>query len=233
MTTRGKQRVTVKKGRFNQDFTGKAARTILYNPVPSVPDEFDTYMKTFFTLNSAGATASISQKIFTNSLLHTSDDGLGAGSVFLSKFGAMYSKYRVVTYTVQYTISSRNTGDCNLVMYHTGLDPAFSSGSSWLPESATRDKSYYFLVPANTKSPCVIHSSQKFGLAHVVGRSEYLTDDNYVGTISAAGAATDPADLTYLIYYTGNVSGSAFTASTSPQVSLTLTQCVKFYDKRA
>jgi hypothetical protein len=231
MTTRSKKRIT-KKGK-NNDFSGTRVRTVLYNPVPSLPDEYDTEIKTFFTLNSTAATSSISQKIFTNSLLHTSDDGTGAGSVFLSKVGAMYSKYRVTTYKVQYTISSRNSGDCNMVMYHTGLDPAFAAGSSWQPESATRDKSYYYLVPANTKSPCVIHASQKFGLAHVIGRTEYLTDDNYVGTLSASGVATDPADLTYLIFYTGNVSGSAFTASTCPQISLTLTQFVKLYDKRA
>jgi len=66
----------------------------------------------------------------------------------------------------------------------------------------------------------------------VIGNPEFQQDDRYAGTLDTAGVPTSPTDLSYVYFYTGNVTGAAFAASTSPSYHVLLTQYVRFYDKR-
>jgi len=74
-------------------------------------------------------------------------------------------------------------------------------------------------------------SDAKFSLSRVVGQKEYEQEQAYAGTITSAGVFADPSDLTYLTFYQGLVTGT-FAAGQAVQISLTLQQYVRFYDKR-
>jgi hypothetical protein len=229
----GMPKKTVKRAKARPPREAAHKRTILYNSVPSMPDEFDTQIQTFGTMSSAAATASVTQQIYSNSLLHTGDD-FGASSAtsnFLANVGRNYTKYRVTSYDIQVVFSSRATSDSHMTVLHSPITLGFSAGTSWQPESVTRDKSSFVLVPANTKSPCIVKHKSRFTLLSVVGNAEFRADKEYAGTLSTVGVPTDPTDLTYITFHTGLVTGT-FTAGTCPQISVRLTQRVKFYDKR-
>lgn len=199
-----------------------------------MPDEFDTKVRTFSTVLPVGATSSVISAVFTNSLLHGSDDFQPSGSQnpSLAAIGRNYSKYRVVSYRIDYTISPRSTNDCNMTVFHVPTATTFTSASGWSQSSATSDKARYLLVPSSSKSPCIVHGSSGYSLMALVGSTEYQQDDKYAGTMDASGIPTSPTDLTYAYFYTGQVSAGAFAASTSPSLMVMLTQYVKFYDKR-
>lgn len=204
----------------------------MYNRLPTVPDELDWKVETFGVISPAGATASVSSVVYTNSLLHSADSFTSSGqSAALADVASTYTKYRVVAYKITYTLSPRHTVDVNFTAVHSPTDPAFSTGVSWLPSSVTRDKAQYHLVPASTKSPCIVRGGASYSLSRIVGQKEYEQQQAYLGTISAAGAFTDPTDLTYLTFYQGLVSGT-FAAGQAVQISLRLEQFVRFYDKR-
>ncbi len=231
---RGKPKIKKTKNRIPVEFTQKMSkRVVLYNPLPSMPDEFDSVIRTFGTIAPTATTASISSVVFTNSLLQTSSDFTSSGSSStLNNIGRNYSKYRVMGYKIKYTLVSRSTGDSHLTVLHTPIAQTFSAGVNWQPDSATRDKATYHVIVANTKSPCVTGGGQKYDLMSVVGQSEFMEDASYAGTLNSSGVPTSPTDLTYLYFYTGPVAGGNFTASTSPLILLMLTQYVKFYDKQ-
>ncbi len=236
MSTRRGRKIN-KKGRggggsFKSKFKDTPKRVVMYNRLPTVPDELDWKVTTFGQIRPAGATASISSVIFTNSLLHTADSFNNSGqSATLADVASAYTKYRVVQYKISYVMSPRSTSDVNMTVLHSPTDPAFSAAVSWSPASVTRDKSYYHLVPSETKSPCIVRGRNAFSLSRVVGQKEYEQDVNYAGTVDSVGVFTSPADLTYLTFYQGLVSGS-FTANTAVSISVMLEQYVRFYDKR-
>lgn len=218
--------------KFENKFRDTPPRIVLYNRLPTVPDELDWKVETFGVILPVGATASISSAVFTNSLLHSADAFLGSGqNASLADVASTYTRYRVVGYKVSYTLSPRTTVDTNMTVVHSPSDPSFSSAVSWLPSSVTRDKAIYHLVPGSSKSPCILHGGSYFSMSRIVGQKEYEQELNYAGTIDSAGVFTAPSELTYLTFYQGLVTGT-FTANTAVQISLMLQQYVKFYDKR-
>jgi hypothetical protein len=213
---------------------GRNGKLVLYNPLSSMPDEFDTVIKSFGTSLSAAATASVQITLFSNSLLHSSDSfgsGMGTSST-LTNLASNYTKYRVVAYNIEYTVVSRSTSETNFVTLHSPTALTYSSASSFQAETVTRDKALFYFVPANTKSPCVQKMRQGFRMSQIIGEREFQTADSYVGTLSSSGVPTDPSDLTYIYFYMGLASAAAFTAGTAPAIAVTMTQYVKFYDKR-
>lgn len=240
MSTRNPKRGTTKSSRpketaIAKKFKDTPHRIIMYNQLPTVPDELDWRVVTYANSGAAGATASISQYFFSNSLLHSSDsfNGAHAQNPTLPKVALNYTKYRVVGYRMHYTLMPRDTsGDVNLTILHTASDPAYSSAVGFLGESALRDKSQYFLVPASTKSPCVIRGTKSFQMARIIGEKEYQQDDSYAGTVDSAGVFTSPADLTYITFYQAPSGGGSFTAGNAVRVQFIIEQFVRFYDKR-
>lgn len=216
---------------FSQTLT---KRNVLYNHIPSMPDEFDVPIRTFLTLSSAATTASALAILFTNSLLHGADSYTATTNPIVTNIGRNYTKYRVVGYTKATIASPNDTVDNHLAIVHspTDLSAGWPSGASWDQSSVMRDKSFYYLVPSSTKSPCMIKSTQKYDLLSIIGNPEFLTDANYAGTLNASGVPTDPVDLTYAYHYSGKANGTNYTASTIPRYSIMLTQYVKFFDKR-
>ncbi len=216
------------KKKFSQASLGR--RTILYNSIPSMPAEFDTVIKTFGTIRNASATISASSFIHTNSLLHDTDDFSSSASNPLANIARNYSKYRVVGYSAKFTFSPRATQDVNMAVIHTANNPSYSTAISWSPGACTIEKSNYFLVPASTKSPCIVHGKRGFGILAVLGQEEFEQDDKYQGTISTSGVPTSPTDRTFLVFYSGLVTGT-FAAGEVPHISVMLTQYVRFYDR--
>ncbi len=232
-STRGKKRKddTANK-KLEKRFHDTPPRIVLYNRLPTVPDELDWKVETFGVISPAGATSSISSTVYTNSLLHSADSFSTSGqNSALADVASTYTKYRVVGYKISYTLSPRTTTDVNMTVLHSPSDPAFSTAVSWLPSSVTRDKAIYHLVPGSGKSPCIIHAGSYYSMSRIVGQKEYEQEINYAGTIDSAGVFTAPSELTFLTFYQGLVSG-AFTAGTAVQISLMLQQYVRFYDKR-
>lgn len=234
-TTKPRQKRSTADDKVRKQFKPDQHRLVLYNSLPSMPDEFDTKVRTYSNILPTAATASISSVVFTNTLLHGSDDfnPTLAQNASLASIGRNYTKYRVVSYRIDYVAKPRSTTvDCNLTVLHTPNVQAFSGGTTWLGESATRDKAKVHIVPRSTDSPCIVTGSSGYPLMAVIGNPEYQQDDKYVGTIDASGIPTSPTDLTYVYFYTGNVTGTVFTANQSPSYHVMLTQYVRFYDKR-
>ncbi len=221
------------RNNFKSKFHDTPPRIVMYNRLPTVPDELDWKVDTFGVISPAGATSSVISTIYSNSLLHSADSFTGSGqSSVLADVAAQYTKYRVVAYKISYTLSPRTTTDVNMTVVHSASDPGFSSAVSWLPSSVTRDKSVYHLVPSSSKSPCILHAGSFYNMSRIVGQKEYEQEANYAGTIDSAGVFTAPSDLTYITFYQGLVTGT-FTAGTAAQISLMLQQYVRFYDKRS
>jgi hypothetical protein len=219
---------------LKRKFEGNAGRVVLYNNIPSMPDEFDTIIKSYCVVGSAAATASILVSAFTNSLLQSASDFSAAVSGnALANIGRNYNKYRVTGYKCSYVLSPRTTIDIQVSVMHSPDAQTYSSAVTWTGESTCRDKSKYHQVPANTKSPCMVYGKSSYSMSAIIGNPEFHQDDKYVGTLSTIGVPTAPTDLTYLSFYMGGVGGGAFTASTAPYITLSLTQYVKFFDKRA
>lgn len=211
----------------------RGPNTILYNTIPSMPPEFDTVIKTFGTILSSAATASVFSEVATNSLLHTADALSGSGSSPLANIARNYSKYRVVGYSIKYNLLSRSTVDVNVAVLHTpnSVSANYPAGSSWNAAAPTSDKSFYYLVPASTKAPCLTGGSQKYQILSVLGQEEFEEDNTYYGTINTSGVPTAPTDQTFVAFYSGQASGGTFTANTTPHISVTLKQYVRFYDR--
>ncbi len=236
MMHRKKTRKQDRSKRMKEQYKIERPRMTLYNPLSSIPDTFDMKVKTFQNILPTGATVAVLTTIYTNTLLHSSDDmGAAAGqNSSLTNIGRNYSKYRVVSYRLDYTLLPRSTTiDSAVAVVNTPVD---QSGqfvtSAWVAESVTRDKSKVHIVPRGTSSPSVCSSSLGHSIAAILGNSEYEQDDKYYGTITSAGVFASPTDLTYAYFYAGSQSGAAYTASTSPSVHVMLTQYVTFYDKR-
>lgn len=220
---------------FKKKFDNKQHKLVLYNSLPSMPDEFDTKFRTYSNILPTAATASILSTIFTNTLLHGADDMVPGLSQNPSSaaIGQNYAKYRVVSYRIDYTILPRSTTvDCNMSVFHSSNLASYASGTAWQALTATLDKSRTHIVPRSTSSPCVIEGTSGYPLMAIVGGPEYQQDDKYAGTVTNTGVFASPTDLTYAYFYTGNVTGTAFVASNSPSIHVLLTQYVKFYDKR-
>lgn len=209
-------------------------KVVLYNTIPSMPDEFDTVIKSFGKLSSTAIGVSSHQfTVFTNSLLHTADSFTNAASSnTLSNIGRNYTKYRVVKYSLSYTIASNDTSPYHMLEYHSPIDPAFSAGSSFPNEAVTRDKAKYRFVPSTTQYPNVQNGSGGYKLMQIVGEEEFEQDANYAGALNSSGIPSDPVDLTYLTMTFGKVSAATFNAAALPDIALTLTAFVRFYDKR-
>jgi hypothetical protein len=219
------------QAKFKND---RVRRFVLYNPLPTGPDEFDTVVKTFAFVGSSAATASISLELGTNTLSHTADSFNGAATnAAVTNIGRTYAKYRIPKYKIQYTVSPRSAIDTHMSVIHSPAVLGLAAGTSFAFETVTRDKSVYHYVPSNTKSPCMIHSSSGYSQLAVVGNQEYEQDDKYAGTSNIAGVFTDPAEVSYVTFHMGQTTGAAFTASTAPTVAVILTQYVRFYEKRA
>lgn len=220
--------------RAKKPFTNRDTRVVLYNSLPAMPDEFDTKVRSFGAIISAGATASINLTVFTNSLLHGTDDipAISTDSP-LNTIGRNYTKYRVVSYRIDYVLVPRSSSvDTNVTVFHSPSANPYGSGSSWVPASVSRDKSKFHLVPRNTSSPCIVNASSGYSLLALVGNPEYEQDDKYAGTLDSSGNATSPTELTYANLTMGQSSGGSFTAGSAPVWNVTLTQYVRFYDKR-
>jgi hypothetical protein len=209
-------------------------KVVLYNTIPSMPDEFDTVIRAFGKLSSTAIGVSSHQfTVFTNSMLHTADSFTnGSSSNTLSNIGRNYTKYRVVGYRITYTLAGQDTSSYHMLEYHAPVDPAFSAGSTFSNEAVTRDKAAYHFVPSNTQYPNVSTHSSSYKLMQIVGEEEFEQEASYAGALSSSGVPSDPSDLTFLILHFGKVSGAAFNAAVLPDVVLTLTQFVRFYDKR-
>lgn len=209
-------------------------KIILYNTIPSMPDEFDTVIKAFGKVTSASSgLTSVQFLVYTNSLLHSADSFTNAvSSTTLSNIGRNYTKYRVVGYKINYTLAAQDTSPYHFLEYHAPVDPAFPTGAAFANEAVTRDKAKYHFVPSTTQYPNVLTSAASFKLMQVVGEEEFEQEASYAGGLNSSGVPTDPVDLTYLVLHLGKVSGATFNGTALPDIILTLTQYVRFYDKR-
>lgn len=235
MSNRKQNRKKQPKG-IKHKFESNQPRMALYNPLTSMPDEFDTKIRSYANILPTGATQGILSTIFTNSVLHSTDDMASTigQNLSLSNMARNYAKYRVVSYRLDYVLLPRSaTIDSCVAVVHAPDDRSLQyTTSAWTPVAPTQDKSKLHIVPRNTTSPCVVQSAGGYSIMSVVGNPEYQQDAEYSGTVSSGGVFTAPSNVTYAYFYAGNVASVAFAASTSPSIHLTLTQYVRFYDKR-
>ncbi len=209
-------------------------KVVLYNTIPSMPDEFDTVIKTFGRFSSSGiGLSSVQFTLYTNSLLHSADSFTSsASSTTLTNIGRNYTKYRVVGYRVHYTLAAVDSSSYHFLEYHSPVDPNFASGSSFALEAVTRDKAKYHFVPSSSQYPNVMTSSSTYKLIQIVGEEEFEQDATYAGSLNSSGVPTDPTDLTYMVMHLGKVTPATFNGASLPDIVVTLTQYVRFYDKR-
>lgn len=235
MSRNAQSKQMVKKDRtLKKKFSVKQPRTVLYASMLSFPDEFDAKVRTFAFMTSTAITGSINSLVYTNSIQHTTDD-MGNSSISnpaLLNLGRNYGKYRVMSYRLDYTLAPRSaTIPTHMAVVHSPSDLAYGT-AGFIAAAAERDKGRYHFVPRIDQSPSIVTGSSGNSIMSIVGSTEFMADQDYAGTISNVGLAVAPANLTYATFHQAPSTGAIFVVSNSVSIALTLTQYVKFYDKR-
>ncbi len=215
-------------------WSGKTRRMVLYSSVPVIPDEFDTVVKTCGHIRSSAVTASISQNLVTNTLLQSAGTpwSMVGQATSVANIAKNYSFYRVMKYALRVRAIPNTTSACWTAILHVPEDPAFASGSSFSPVSGSYPNAQIKMIPSTANTPNIVPFNKIMTITDVVGSDSAQTDEDFAGAVSTAGVFSDPARLTYAIFYQGLISGSAFGASTSPTFEVELLQWVKFYERR-
>jgi len=143
-----------------------------------------------------------------------------------------YSFYRVMKYALRVRAIPNTTAAAWTTILHVPEDPAFSSAVSFSATSGSYPNSQMKMIPSTANTPNIVSFNKIITITDVVGSDSAQTDEDFAGTVSTAGVFADPARLTYAILYQGLISGSAFTANTSPTFEVELLQWVKFYERR-
>jgi len=188
-------------------------------------------IKTYGYYRDSGTSAVLSTIIKTNTLLHSFGTAAHTTSR-LSSLGRLFSKYRVRGYTLHVTVISKSTSQYMCGTYHTAnVTNAPTAGTSWFIQDFPGSiHSQSHILAANTKSPCVVKWSNRYGLMSIIGSPEFKVDDSYVGALTSAGVASDPTDLTYCYLWGALLTGGTQTSGEMPDYYLELLQEVEFFD---
>jgi hypothetical protein len=231
-----KVKTRLKGQKFASQFRPQERKDVVYVSRFGVPREVDTRLRTVLAFSSANVTAAIIANLFTNSLLQTASSFtiINQGDAVVNML-RNYQKYRVMSYEVRGTISSRALTATKVAyeIHAPDLPPVVTTGSLNVQNSALRDRSFVHLIPSQACSPCVVKFARKYHLTDIVGNNEYEQDDTYAGSASNLGVAVAPVDLTYLtLAFSAFASNALFTANECPDLQLELIQYVKLYDPR-
>lgn len=177
-----------------------------------------------------------STSIVSNSLLQTSGWTSSTTSASLASFGRMYENYRVLGYSLKFTVIPRSaTASCTLLVTDTPTIAAPSAGLSLFNagnQSVFIEDMTRYSVGTTSTQPCLIKATRKKSMETVVGNREYKFDDTYAGTLSNTGVATSPASTTFLNFIFGRDDGAVFVVNTCPTVSAEIVFHCRLYNRR-
>jgi hypothetical protein len=202
------------------------------------PPHIDASVVHCGTFKTSVITASENHAIFTNSLSLTAStvgDNTAWTSVaqsdYLGDLIKVYERFRVFKYHAKIEFVGRAAQSIYCAVIHSTNDPGYAAASPFQFKAVCNPHTSLVVAPPSTASMNVVSRVYTKSVSELLGSQQNLLDETYAGSISSNGTITNPGALTYLVLHVAPVSG-IFTVDTTPEMIVTLTRSVRFYDPR-